>query len=77
MPTTYTPGLTLLRNEFTTLLDAINTSATIDTEDDALEELAGWAETRLGHGWEPLYDGVRLVGVAGQWMGHPITLEHL
>jgi len=77
MPTIYEPGLTLLRHELTELLDAIDAAPTIDAEDELLDELAGWAQARLGQSWEALYDGVRLVGVSGRWMGHPITLERL
>jgi hypothetical protein len=77
MPTIYGPGVTLLRRELTAILDDLDAAATIDAEDELLEELAAWADARLGHGWEPLYDGVPLVEVTGRWMGHPLTLDRL
>jgi hypothetical protein len=77
MPTIYEPGVTLLRHELTAILDDIDAAPTIDAEEELLDELADWAQDRLGHCWEALYDGVRLVGVSGRWMGHPVTLERL
>ena len=80
MTTTRTPsvpGTTLLRHELDELLAALDSAHTIDAEDDALEELAGWADSRLGQGWEALYVGVALVGVAGRWMGQRITTERV
>jgi hypothetical protein len=72
-----TPGITVLRHELAELLAVLSTAYTIDAEDEALEELAGWAETRLGHGWEPLYDGVRPIGVAGALHGAPVRITWL
>jgi hypothetical protein len=75
MPTGPRPDLARLRAELSSLLDAVETATTLDAEDDALEQLGAWAHDRLGPGWEPLYAGVRLVGVAGEWRGRPIELR--
>ena len=67
--------LARLRSELTTLLDAVDAATTLDAEDDALEELGAWARRQLGPSWTPLYAGVRLVGVAGEWQGRSLTLR--
>lgn len=75
MTTATPPETTRLRSELAALLDAVEAAATVDAEDDALEELGAWAERRLGPGWEPLCAGLRVVGVAGEWRGHRLVLR--
>lgn len=74
MPTTH-HEVYRLRSEPAALLAPLDHRLTIDAEDDALEQLAEWAERKLGPDWQPIYADLRLVGVTGHWRGPRVEVR--